>query len=83
MVLQSPVNKKRASDYNNFIRAEDEMDLGKIDRKVKSAMYSSGAELRADFHQIFLNADFYNAPGKGKFGGQGTRPPLTQRVGNQ
>ena len=68
---QSPVSKKLAPDYNDFIPAEDEMDLGKIDKKIKGSRYSSGAELRADFHRIYLNAQYYNTPGRGRYGGPG------------
>ena len=71
LALQSPVSKKLAPDYNDYIRPEQEMDTGKIDRKIKGSRYSSGAELRADFNQIFANAQLYNAPGNGKYGGQG------------
>ncbi|KAK9809275.1 hypothetical protein WJX73_000079 [Symbiochloris irregularis] len=77
--FRSPVNKKLAPDYNDFIRAEDEMDLAKIDRKIKGSRYSSGAELRADFQRIFMNAQYYNTPGRGRYGGPDI-PGMSQQL---
>ena len=55
------------------------MDTGKIDRKIKGSKYSSAADLRADFHRIFANAEFYNTPGRGAYGGPGAgATPVSQ-----
>lgn len=69
--LQTEVSKQRAPDYNNFVKPEDEMDISKIDRKIKNGRYSSGAELRADLYQIYANAEAYNSPGRGLYGSPG------------
>ena len=70
-VLQMAVTKASAPDYNNFVPANEEMHLDKIDKKIKGGKYSSGQEMLADFQKIVQNASTYNAPGCGKYGGPG------------
>lgn len=63
--------KTAAPDYNVYVRAENEMNLDMVERKLKGAKYALGAALRADIAQIAANAAAYNAPGCGRYGGPG------------
>lgn len=63
--------KAAAPDYNQYVRAENEIHLDMVERKLKGAKYGSGAALRADIAQIAANAAAYNAPGCGRYGGPG------------
>ncbi len=72
LVLQRPVQKALAPDYNDFVDESEEMNLETMERKLKSALYGSSKEFLADINRIVRNATAYNTPGHGRYGGPGT-----------
>lgn len=70
-MLQRPVQKTLAPDYNDFVDETDEMDLEAIERKLRSAAYGSSKEFVADITRIVKNATAYNLQGHGRYGGPG------------
>lgn len=71
MVLQRPVQKTLAPDYNDFVDESEEMNLETMERKLKSALYGSSKDFMADINRIVRNATAYNTPGHGRYGGPG------------
>ena len=66
MPLQTPVvktGKQGVTDYNNFVRPEDEMWVRKISQKLTRAAYVTHIQFREDVHQILKNAQKYNDAG--------------------
>ena len=60
MLLQIPVSKVRVTDYNDFVRPEDEMWLKKINGKLTKVQYVNRSQFQNDVHQIWKNAVKYN-----------------------
>ena len=74
--VQNSVDHKLAPDYARYVAKKDEMDLAKIGRKISGARYTGASGLLADLQQIVRNADAYNAPGCGIYGGPGAHACL-------
>ncbi len=63
MLLQLPVlktGKNGVSDYNNFVKLEDEIWIKKINQKLTRSAYVTHGQFRKDMHQILKNAVTYN-----------------------
>ncbi len=63
MLLQLPVlktGKNGVSDYNKFVKPEDEMWIKKINQKLTRSAYVMHGQFREDMHQILKNAVTYN-----------------------
>ncbi len=63
MLLQLPVlktGKNGVSDYNNFVKLEDEIWIKKINQKLTRSAYVTHGQFREDMHQILKNAVTYN-----------------------
>lgn len=63
MLLQLPVlktGKNGVSDYNKFVKPEDEMWIKKINQKLTRSAYVTHGQFREDMHQIMKNAVTYN-----------------------
>jgi len=63
VLLQLPVTKtgkNGVSDYNNFVKLEDEVWIKKINQKLTRSAYVTHGQFREDMHQILKNAVTYN-----------------------
>ena len=60
LLLQVPVNKKMVTDYNSFVKADDEIWIKKINSKITRSLYTTAKQFEADVHQILKNAQKYN-----------------------
>ena len=52
--------KNGVSDYNNFVKLEDEVWIKKINQKLTRSAYVTHGQFREDMHQILKNAVTYN-----------------------